>query len=588
MTDTDDAATTGPRPPSDGEPPQGAPTGDARGELLRLAEEAWDAILAADPITATVVGDRRFDDRLRPNDPAGVERVRSTFRTLLARVEALPAAGLEPRDLVTAGALRSLLRQELDLRTADLERWVVDPLEGPQVLLLDLPSLQPTDTAAARGSMAERWAAAGPWLDQHRENLRAALGQGLVSPRSPIERVIDEVDRLLATPDEAWPMLDPVRAGVGSPEAVADTRLAERLATSIRDGIRPAFVRYRALLVDEILPSARSDIQPGLVAVPGGQAAYAAVTRAHTSLAMTPEAIHRIGLEEIARIDAELDEACRRVLGAADRHEGVRRLRSDPALHFRTAEEVRATAQQSLDRARAAIPAWFGILPRADCEVVEIPPHEAEHTTIAYYREPAADGSRPGRYYINTSHPQTRPRYEAEALAFHESVPGHHLQLAIAQERSGLPAFRRLAGSTAYIEGWGLYTERLSDEMGLYTDDLDRIGILSFDGWRASRLVVDTGMHALGWSRRRAIEFMAEHTALAVNNIANEVDRYISMPGQALAYKLGQLELLGLRADARERLGASFDIRRFHDRVLGEGALPLPVLHQVVEAWSGD
>jgi uncharacterized protein (DUF885 family) len=210
-------------------------------------------------------------------------------------------------------------------------------------------------------------------------------------------------------------------------------------------------------------------------------------------------------------------------------------------------------------------------------------PAEEEHSTVAYYRDPAADGSRPGQFYINTYAPETRPRYEAEALAFHEAVPGHHLQLAIMQELTDLPAFRRFNGSTAYIEGWGLYTERLSEEMGLLSNELGRFGVLSFDAWRASRLVVDTGIHALGWTRQRAIDFMSTHSALGLNNVANEVDRYIAYPGQALAYKLGQLELLRLRAEARERQGDRFDIRRFHDAVLGAGALPLPVLRQVVE-----
>jgi uncharacterized protein (DUF885 family) len=213
--------------------------------------------------------------------------------------------------------------------------------------------------------------------------------------------------------------------------------------------------------------------------------------------------------------------------------------------------------------------------------------HEEEHSTIAYYREPAQDGSRPGRYFINTSLPHTRPRYEAEALAFHEAVPGHHLQVAIAQELTHLPAFRRHAETTAYVEGWALYTERLADEMGLYSGDLDRIGMLSYDAWRASRLVVDTGMHALGWSRDAAIEFMAAHTALATNNIANEVDRYIGWPGQALAYKIGQLEIRALRSEAEAALGSSFDIRRFHDAVLGHGALPLGVLRGSVVGELG-
>jgi len=214
-------------------------------------------------------------------------------------------------------------------------------------------------------------------------------------------------------------------------------------------------------------------------------------------------------------------------------------------------------------------------------------PHEEQHSTIAYYREPPLDGSRPGRYYINTYAPETRPRYEAEALAFHESVPGHHLQVAIGQELEHLPAFRRHGDFTAFVEGWGLYSERLANEMGLYSGDLDRIGMLSYDAWRASRLVVDTGMHALAWSRGEAIEFMTAHTALAPNNIANEVDRYIGWPGQALAYKIGQLEIRRLRAEAEAALGASFDIRRFHDAVLSHGALPLSVLRHSVAADLG-
>jgi uncharacterized protein (DUF885 family) len=209
--------------------------------------------------------------------------------------------------------------------------------------------------------------------------------------------------------------------------------------------------------------------------------------------------------------------------------------------------------------------------------------HESKHSTIGYYLQPAEDGSRPGRYYLNTSEPGTRPRYEAEALAFHESIPGHHLQLAIAQELRDLPDFRRHAGTTAFFEGWGLYTERLGDAMGLYSGDLDRIGIASFDGWRACRLVVDTGMHALGWPRDEAIAFMLEHTALAPDNVVNEVDRYIAWPGQALAYKLGQLEIQRLHDEASARLGAAFDVRRFHDTVLSQGALPLTALRAVVE-----
>jgi uncharacterized protein (DUF885 family) len=354
----------------------------------------------------------------------------------------------------------------------------------------------------------------------------------------------------------------------------------------VAEEIRPAFGRYRAFLAEELGPVARGDNRPGLGALPGGDVTYGHLVRSHTTLDLTPEAIHAIGLTETSRIDAEFEELGGRLLGTGDRAEVLQRLRTDPALYFSTREEVLTVAKTSLARANDAIGDWFGRLPITPCIVVEMGPHEAKHSTIAYYRQPAADGSRPGSYYINTTEPETRPRYEAETLAFHEAVPGHHLQLAIAQELAGLPTFRRLTGPTAYIEGWGLYSERLSEEMGLLTGDLDRFGILSFDAWRACRLVVDTGLHALEWSRDRAIRFMVEHTALAENNIANEVDRYLALPGQALAYKLGQLEILRLRDEARAALGPRFDIRSFHDAVLGEGAVGLGTLRAAIGAWT--
>ncbi|HEY7737119.1 MAG TPA: DUF885 domain-containing protein, partial [Candidatus Limnocylindrales bacterium] len=358
------------------------------------------------------------------------------------------------------------------------------------------------------------------------------------------------------------------------------------LSSTIRDVVRPAFSRYREMLRDEVRPVARASDRPGLMHVPGGGDAYRRLIRHHTSLDLDAEEIHATGLREIARIDAEFVELGGRVLGTRDLPETLERLRKDPALFFATRDEVQAKATDALSRAHNAIPEWFGILPAAPCEVVRMEAHEEKHSTLAYYRQPAADGSRPGQYFINTYQPETRARYEAEALAYHEAIPGHHLQLAIGQERADLPAFRRHLGPTAYVEGWGLYTERLSDEMGLYSGDLDRFGILSFDAWRACRLVVDTGMHALGWTRDRAIAFMSDHTALAANNIANEVDRYIVWPGQALGYKTGQLELLRLRAAARDRLGSAFDIRAFHDVVLGAGAVPLPTLRELVDSLA--
>jgi uncharacterized protein (DUF885 family) len=409
-----------------------------------------------------------------------------------------------------------------------------------------------------------------------------------VACQVPADRVLASLTELLGTGTGDWPLLAPIAAAAKLDGwTTADReRFASDLRTVVDEEIRPAFARFHASLVTEILPAARPAEKPGMCHVPGGADGYRRLVRMHTSLDVDPEALHRIGLDEIARIDDELAGLAARTIGASTLEDALVRLRTDPALYFATGDEVHAKAAASLARATEAIPAWFGQLPRARCEVVRMGPHEEAHSTIGYYRQPAADGSRPGQYFINTSEPATRPRYEAEALAYHESTPGHHLQTAIGQELPRLPEFRRHLGPTAYFEGWGLYTERLADEMGLYTGDLDRIGVLSFDAWRAARLVVDTGLHAMGWPREQAVRFMLAHTALAANNIANEVDRYIVLPGQALGYKTGQLEILRLRAEARERLGAAFDIRGFHDAVLGGGALALPTLRGVIETWT--
>ena len=272
-------------------------------------------------------------------------------------------------------------------------------------------------------------------------------------------------------------------------------------------------------------------------------------------------------------------------LGTDDLAATLQRLRADAELYFHSRQEVLAQATRALALARDALPSMVGRVPSTDCVVRPVEAYEERDSTIAYYQEPAADGSRPGTYFINTFAPHTRPRYEAQVLAFHESIPGHHVQIALAQEREDLPEFRRHLGSTAFVEGWALYTEGLAEEMSLYSSQLDCLGMVSFDAWRASRLVVDTGLHALGWSRQQAVGFLRANTALAESNIQNEVDRYIVWPGQALAYKIGQQQILSLREEARRRLGQGFDLRAFHDRLLANGAVSLEELGRQVVSW---
>jgi uncharacterized protein (DUF885 family) len=560
-------------------------TGLAEAQLADLAERFWDGYLEAYPIFATIIGDRRFDDRLPDRSADGRQSQLAWYLEIERAARAIDPEALSPGRRVTRQMLvDEAAGQAASIRTG-IDEWTVDPLGGPTVSLLDLVDWHTVDEPARGRGLVERWRAVGRYVDEIIESARRAAANGRVACVTPVERVLDVLGHLDRLAPEEWRMASPARAPLeGWPEDERERFRADVL-DAVRDVAMPAFRRYGAVLRDEILPVARPPERPGLAHVPGGDAAYRTLIRVHTTLELDPEEIHRTGLAEIERIDAELVELGGRVLGTRDLASTLAALRDDAALRFSTADEVFETAKRSLQRATAAVTDWFGRVPGAACVVVPIPDHSAEHQTIAYYYWPAMDGSRPGRYYINLHAPETRPRYEAEALAFHEAVPGHHLQIAIAQELDDVPAFQRNLGSTAFAEGWGLYTERLSDEMGLYSGDMDRFGILSFDAWRAGRLVVDTGMHALGWSRQQAIDFLAGHSALGLNNIANEVDRYIVWPGQALAYKIGQLEIVRLRREAERRLGARFDIKAFHDTVLGSGAVSLPALAGIVERW---
>ncbi|MDP9468389.1 MAG: DUF885 domain-containing protein [Chloroflexota bacterium] len=555
-------------------------------ELDRLADEYWDASLAADPVQGTAIGDHRYGDRLSDNSIEGRAAAAARFEAIRAALAGLPSEA-DPEAALTRAVLDQAIDDRLAFLAADALAHTVDAMNGPQSSLLNIPSLQPLRDPADGEAMLSRWWAMGPWVDQQVAQLRRGLAEGRAPVAGSVRRVIAQLDELLARQLDDWPLLEPLERDHAGWSDGAWRAFEVGLAGAVRDGLRPAFARYRHFLADEALPRARDEAQVGICHLPGGVEAYLRLARAHTTTERTPQEIHEIGLAEIARIDVEISELGGRVLGTGDLAGTLAALRGNPSVHFQTAKEIVAVAEASLARANAAIPAWFGRLPQAACVVARMLAHEEQHSTIAYYREAPADRSRPGRYYINTSAPTTRPRYEAEALAFHESVPGHHLQVAIAQELEQLPAFRREAETTAFVEGWALYTERLADEMGLYSGDLDRIGMLSYDAWRASRLVVDTGMHALAWSRSAAIEFMAAHTALAANNIANEVDRYIGWPGQALAYKIGQLEIRALRREAEAAQGPAFDVRSFHDAVLGHGALPLGVLRESVVADLG-
>jgi uncharacterized protein (DUF885 family) len=549
-----------------------------------FARAYWEGRLRDHPIEATVFGDRRYDHLLDDRSPAARQASRGRLERLARDVLAIDPVTLPNESCITRSALAEQVRSDLELLDCGLERWTVDPMDGIPVLLLNIESYQPIATPEQSRALVERWRDVGRYVDTEIANVHDGLSDGLVAVRDPVERVIGELDDLAARPDDEWAFLHPLAVDHPDWSAAERSEFDRSARAAVAEVIRPAFGRYRAFLAGTILPIARPSERPGIMHLPGGREAYDRLIRVETSLDLSAAELHETGRREIERINAEMTELGARALGTSGLADTLARLRSDRSLYFATRDEVADTARVALAKAKTAIPGWFGVLPRADCVVVPMGEHEEKHSTLAYYLQPTPDGSRPGQFFINTSEPGTRPRYEAEVLAYHESIPGHHLQIAIAQEASGLPDFRRNVGVTAFWEGWGLYTERLADEMGLYTGDLDRMGMLSMDAWRACRLVVDTGMHGLGWTRRQAIDFMFVNTALAENNIVNEVDRYIVWPGQALAYKTGQLELLRLRAEAEAALGSRFDVRSFHDAVLCHGALPLPTLREIVAA----
>ncbi|MEZ4362505.1 MAG: DUF885 domain-containing protein [Kofleriaceae bacterium] len=554
--------------------------------LQRVLLRHWEALLRDEPGLATTLGDHRYDDQLAARDAASIARREAEQDELLAQARQVPTERLDESDRETLALLLEELTAERESRVCQFWRWSIG-VSSLFAELSDVARIHPAATPADAANLIRRMRLGRRAIADAIDNLRLGLAASQVAAAETVRRAIAQLDDALAkSPDSwdmaspAWTMTEPTPPWPPGERA----RLTAELRAVIAQELTPAFRELRAMLSEELLPRARAE-REGLAGLPGMEPCYRARILRHVGVARSPEELHRLGQEEIARTDRELAELGARALGTADLAATLARLREDPALYFTSGAELVEAATAALAKAKARIPQFFHLLPKADCVVREIPDHEAPFTTIAYYNQPNLDGSKPGEYFVNTYRPETRPRYELEALTWHEAIPGHHLQIAIAQERGALPAFRRVGGSTAFVEGWALYTEHLAEEMGLYSTDLDRLGRVSYDAWRASRLVVDTGVHHLGWTRAQAEAYMKAHTALTYGNITNEVDRYLSWPGQALAYKVGQLELVRLRAKAEAALGARFDVRAFHDAVLGGGAVSLPVLARRIDAW---
>ena len=555
-----------------------------------LARRYWQTLLETVPVTlvfdggaggplfATALGDHRFDGRLDDWSPAARRKLRDALAQLRSEASILEARGLSREETITLEILRQQLAEEIAVEACEGELWVVDQMNGPQTQLPQTWMYYPLGTEQGVSDLAARYGQVDRMFEQIVANLRRGLFQGKVSPRVNVQRTIDSLDALLATDAASSPLLPPLERFSG-PGDRASAR--ERIRAAVESSALPGLRRYRDFLAGELLPRARTDV--GLWALPGGETCYASLVAHHTGAKRPAQEIHDLGTRLLASIEAEMQSIAKSEgpPDAASFHAQLER-RSDQ--FKRTPGELLAWNEATLKRATAALPVAFHDPAPLPIVTRPIEAYRAASNVPAFYQPAPDGGARPAVYYVNVYKAETRPLYNGEALCFHETVPGHHLQGSIAQQLS-LPDFRRQLGQTAYVEGWALYAERLAGEMHLYSGAPARFGMLGYQAWRASRLVVDTGMHALKWDREKALQFLAEHTTLTQEEAANEIDRYLVMPGQALGYAIGETEIFRLRDMARQRLGDKFDLKEFHDVVLSHGGVPLGVLARLVGEW---
>lgn len=553
-------------------------------DLARLSDEFFQVQHSTDPFSATLLGVSGFDSLVPDPSRAGARANAERFAAIEEQLGRIDVDSLDEADRINAAVLGSLAwgaRSDLEHGLWETSASAAGYASPQAMAFQAVPTAPLRDREAVDGYLT-RLGALGSYFDAILDRYREATKEGRVSTRVGVQQAIDQLAGHLALRPA-----DDTLLSLQLPADIDHGAVRDRAATIVQEQVRPAMRRLAAGLQDELLPGARGDDEVGVRFAPGGEEGYRAAVRRHTTTDLAAEEIHQIGLDCIRDLQAEWAELGGRALGTSEVPEILHRLREDPSLRFTDTSQIVDVVSDALRRAEAARDDWFPAYEIADCVIEQINPIEAGNAALAYYRPPAGDGSRPGAHCVLTANPQERFTYEYEALAFHESTPGHHLQIASAQRLPGLPAYRRFldAEVCGYVEGWGLYSERLADEMGLYTSDVQRLGMLSFDALRACRLVVDTGLHLLGWTRQQAMDYMWENTATTKTNVANEIDRYISWPGQALAYMIGRREIVRLRRTAERRLGPKFDIRGFHGAVLGNGAVPLGVLEQNVLRW---
>lgn len=534
------------------------------------------------PTWASELGDRRWNDRWEDSSDAASARRDEHARATLATLARIEKGDLSPADRLDARLFRRQLEEGLEERALDLDLLRIDQQGGLQNRD-DLASALRFETVKDYDDWLARLAALPALVEQERTLLARGAAKGVIHSRQILSRVPAQLEKQVVDSPEKSPFFAPFKKFPADFPASERERIVAKARDLVQKWVVPAYAKFLAFVKDEYLPKAPEAV--GIWQMPDGARKYAFCVRRHTTTNRTPREIHEIGLAEVARIRAELETLVKAEFPGKSWSEACQLLRSEPRFFARSGEELLARYRALAKRVDPELVRLFRTLPRMPYGVEPIPDAMAPDVTTAYYRGPAADGSRAGTYFVNLYKPETRPLWEMTALTLHESVPGHHLQIALAMEQGAVPEFRKHAGYTAFVEGWGLYAESLGEDMGLYEDRLQKIGQLTYEMWRAVRLVVDTGLHELRWDRQKAIDFFAANAAKSLLDITNEVDRYVAWPGQALAYKTGELELKALRARARRELGPAFDVRDFHDVVLSAGALPLDVLEARVDAW---
>ncbi len=555
---------------------------DTTSDFHTLLDEAWEARLANYPTFASYLGDRRYNDQWPDRRLEAVEARHEQRREFLRRLYAIDRAQLSETDQLNYELFRRDLQEDVDGHRFQRHLLPFSHRGGVQTLDQNARRV-PQSTVEDYEDWLTRLATIDTFIDQTIDLAERGRREGIVSPRVLMERIPAQIETQLVEVGTESPFYEFFENLPNSFSEADQQRLRDEAVTTIESTVVPAYRRLARYFEDTYIPASRESI--GLSELPNGEAWYEFLAHTFTTTQMTPDDIHRLGLEEVRRIRDEMQLVIEEVEFEGDFQEFLHFLRTDPQFYYDNPNDLYQAYLATSKRIDPELVRLFGRLPRMPYGVQPIPAATAPDTTTAYYTRPAADGSRAGIYWVNLYRPEVRPKYEIEVLSVHEAMPGHHLQLALQQELGDMPNFRRFSGFTAFVEGWGLYSESLGYDLGLYEDPYSRFGALTYEMWRAVRLVVDTGMHYKGWTREQAIDFFRENAAKTEHDIVNEIDRYIGNPGQALAYKVGQLRILAIRRNAEIALGENFDIRAFHDELLGAGALPLDLLEQRMDAW---